>query len=63
MGGSFFKGFHLFLFKGVSMTVLEGSAVAAMCFFTVFLALGGVFVLMKVLSALLGAISRERKEE
>lgn len=45
------------------MTVLEGSAVAAMCFLTVFLALGGVFVLMKVLSALLGAISRERKGE
>ncbi|HWS29476.1 MAG TPA: hypothetical protein VN512_05100 [Clostridia bacterium] len=45
------------------MTVSEGWAVAAMCFLTVFLALGGVYVLMKALSALLGAFSRERKGE
>jgi len=45
------------------MTISEGSAVAAMCFLTVFLALGGVYVLIKALSALLNAFTRERKGE
>ncbi|HWR18473.1 MAG TPA: hypothetical protein VN608_02555 [Clostridia bacterium] len=45
------------------MTVLEGSAVAAICFLTVFLALSGLYVLIKVLSAMLSAFSRERKGE
>jgi hypothetical protein len=45
------------------MTILEGSAIAVMCFLTVFLTLGGLYVLIKMLSTLLSAFSRESKGE
>ncbi len=41
------------------MAVIQGAAVALMCFLTVFAALGGVYLLVKAITLLLGVFLRK----
>ncbi len=45
------------------MSVVEGTAVALVCIFTVFAALGGLYALIKAISLLLRALERKTGKE